>query len=402
MQFMRREEWRLLLLAAVVSVPVAILAVGAAITPETTDFRCFWTGAAFVATGRDPYDVTEWTRATSGVALDLFGRIRPSNCPGSYAYPLTTAIAMLPLGLLPLGIAAAIWELMIFATALAGTTLLARAAGLSRNLSLVFIVLVLMSQPFEQTVMSAQFGGLSLLALGLLAAPNVGSGRASLGVVLAAMKPHVIPLVPLIRARGESARSIILAVAPIAALVLVSLAVRPTWPLSWVAELGGQRREMFAASVSVWTLASVVQSPLLGPLLVAAAIVPMAFAARRARDLHVLDVIALVALAWLVVVPYGLTSDQPAPLAVAWVAILRRAVVPTVSPILVAALFVVAAILPWALFGTRFELLAYNGLELNGALVPVATAILLASALARSPRAVFAAHESANRFATSP
>jgi hypothetical protein len=212
----------------------------------------------------------------------------------------------------------------------------------------------------------------------------------------------VIPLVPLIRARGESARTIILAVAPIAALVLVSLAVRPTWPLSWVAELGGQRREMFAASVSVWTLASVVQSPLLGPLLVAAAIVPMAFAARRARDLHVLDVIALVALAWLVVVPYGLTSDQPAPLAVAWVAILRRAVVPTVSPILVAALFVVAAILPWALFGTRFELLAYNGLELNGALVPVATAILLASALARSPRAVFAAHESANRLATSP
>jgi len=401
MPSMSRDELRLLVLAAVVVVPVAILGFGAALTPETTDFRCFWTGAAFVATGRDPYDVAEWTRATSGVALDVFGRIRPGNCPGSYAYPLTTAIAMLPLGVLPLHVAAVIWELMIFATAVAGAALLARAASLSRYLSLALVVLVLMSQPFEQTVMSAQFGGLSLFAVGLLASQKVGPRRAGVGLIFAAMKPHVIHFVPLVRARGERARTIVVAVAPIGALLLVSLALRPAWPISWIAELIGQRRDMFGASVSLWTLASVAQSPLLGPALVVAAIVPLALAGRRARDLDLLDAIAVVALAWLIVVPYGLTSDQPAPLAVAWVAILRRAVTPSTSTAHVVALFVVGGILPWVLYGVRFDVLAYNGLEVTGALVPPATAIVLAAAFTRSRAVAVTSARSASQPALS-
>lgn len=402
MPTMSGQERRALILAAALLVPLAILGARVAITPETTDFRCLWTGAAFVLSGRDPYDLADWTRATYSVGLDAFGRMRESNCFGSYPYPLTTAIAMVPLGLLPLGIAAVIWELLIFAGALVGAALLAQAANLSRSLGLALAVIVLASQPFEQTVMSAQFGGLSVLALGLLAAPTLGSVRPGLGVLLAAMKPHIIPLVPLVRARGARAGVIVTALAPITLLALVSLALRPTWPLGWIAELGGQRREMFADAVSLWTLAAVAGIPALAPVLVGAGIVPMGVAAIRAHDLHVLDAIAVVALAWLLLIPYGLTSGQLAPLAAAWVAILRRAVTPTTSEALIVALLAVACVLPWAMYAVRFDVLAYKGLEVTGALVPLATAAVLAAALARSPGVVTSPEPSARGAATSP
>jgi hypothetical protein len=400
MRSMSRQEIRLLILAAIVAVPVAILGVAAATTPDTTDFRCFWTGAAFVATGRDPYDLAEWTRATYSVGLDAFGRLRESNCFGTYPYPLTTAVAMLPFGVLPLGIAAVIWEISVFVTAVVGAALLARAAALSRSLGLMLVVLILVSQPFEQNVMSAQFGGMSLLALGLLAAPSIGAGRAGLGVVLAAMKPQVIPLVPLVRARGERASAIAVGAAPLALLALVSLAVQPTWPIGWLTELGGQRRDMFGMEVSLWTLASVAGIPLLGPALVTAGLVPIVFAVRRARDLRLLDVIAAVALGWLIVNPYGLTSSHLAPLAAAWVAILRRAVTPTTSGPLVIALFVVAGVLPWAMYLVRFDILVYRGLEVTSALVPPVTAAVLAWALMRSPDSVVSRERTMDSVAT--
>jgi hypothetical protein len=402
MRTMSGQERRLLVLAAALLVPLAILGVRAAVTPETTDFRCLWTGASFVLSGRDPYDLADWTRATYSVGVDAFGRIRESNCFGSYPYPLTTAIAMVPLGALPIEVAAVVWQVLLFAGAVVGAGLLAQAAALSRSLGLALVVIVLASQPFEQTVMSAQFGGLSLLALGLLAAPRLGSIRPGAGVLLAAMKPHVIPLVPLVRARGERARTIVIALVPIAFLALVSFVVRPTWPLGWLAELTGQRREMFADAVSLWTLASVAGVPLLGPVLVAAGIVPMTVAAFRARDPHLIDAMAVAALAWLLLIPYGLTSGQLAPLAIAWAAILRRAVTPRTSEPLIVALMVVAGVLPWAMYAVRFDVLAYKGLEVTGALVPLATAAVLAAAIARSPRVVTTPERSAKGAVTSP
>ena len=368
------------------AVPLAILGVAAALTPETTDFRCFWTGASLLLTGQDPYDLAKWTPAVFSVGVDAFGRMRESNCFGTYPYPLTTAVAMLPFGMLPLSVAAPIWEVLIFVGAVAGAALLAQAAALSRAHALVLIVIVLVSQPFEQNVMSAQYGGLSVLAVGLIAAPTLGAGRAGLGLILAAMKPHIIPLVPLVRVPGQRLATIAAAVAPLALLALVSLALRPTWPQGWIAELTGQRREMLGMEVSLWTLASVAGVPALGPALVAAGIVPLAIAARRARELHVLDAIGLVALGWLILSPYGLTSSHLAPLAAAWAAILRRALVPAQSGPLILALFVVAGVLPWAMYLIRFDVLAYNGLEVTSALVPLATAFVLAAALARSPK----------------
>jgi len=46
----------------------------------------------------------------------------------------------------------------------------------------------------------------------------------------------------------------------------------------------------------------------------------------------------------------------------------------------------VAGVLPSAMYLIRFDVLAYNGLEVTSALVPLATAFVLAAALSRSPK----------------
>lgn len=381
------REVRLLLLAAVVALPVAVLGVRAAITPLTTDFFCFWTGSSFLLSGRDPYDQLEWARATSAVGVDAFGRIRDANCPGRFGYPLTTAVTMVPLAVLSLGHAAAVWELGIFVATVIGTALLARAAAVVRWLGIVLVVVVVISQPFEQTVLSAQFGGVSLLAIGLLAAPRVKTSLGSFALLLVAVKPHAVPLVPLVLLRTDRRRLAVVAM-PLLLLAVVSLALRPGWLASWIAELGGHRVAMFAEAVSLWTLANVAGQPLLGPVLIAAGMLPLLpiLIAGRAHDRHMLDVIAALALSWLLLSPYGRSDDQLAPLAVAWAAILRRAVIPQTSGWIVFALFSVAGVLPWMLYLVRFDVLAYGGLEVLNALVPPVTAWVLGLVVMRQDR----------------
>jgi hypothetical protein len=63
---------------------------------------------------------------------------------------------------------------------------------------------------------------------------------------------------------------------------------------------------------------------------------------------------------------------------------------------------VVAGVLPWAMYAVRFDVLAYKGLEVTGALVPLATAAVLAAAIARSPRVVTTPERSAKGAVTSP
>lgn len=138
------------MLLAVILVPLAILALRVAATSTTTDFDCFWSGSSFVLQGRDPYDESAWTAATSGTSLDAFDQMRGHNCYTRYLYPLTTAIAMAPIERLPPGVAAALWELAIFVAAGAGVALLARAARLARYDALALALLVAISLPFEQ------------------------------------------------------------------------------------------------------------------------------------------------------------------------------------------------------------------------------------------------------------
>jgi hypothetical protein len=180
-------------------------------------------------------------------------------------------------------------------------------------------------------------------------------------------------------------RMVALAIAPIAVLAVVSLFLEPTWPGRWLGSLSGDRRNLIAVSVSVWTLGAVTALPLLPAVIVVAALVPLAIAFVRRRPLDVLDAVAIGAVAWQIVVPYGLVGDQLASLALCWAAIYRR-IIAQGSPALAAALFTVAGILPWILYATRFDILAFGGLELSSTLVPPATALVLAAALLTTKR----------------
>ena len=368
---------------ALVLAPLAILGVLAAVTPQTTDFFCFWTGSRLVLEGRDPYSQAEWESATAGVTVDALGRLRAGNCAVRYAYPLTTAVALLPLGALPLGVAAAMWEIALFVGALSGLALLARAAGLDRADVLGFVLLVVSTEMFYGTVLNAQFGGLVLLALGVLATSPLGPVRSTIGFGLAMLKPHVITLVPLARATSLRRRSLLVPLVAGVVFLLVSIAIRPEWLASWTAELGGHRRQMFDEAVSLWTLERAIDAPGLAVLLLVPTIALLGVASRLARPLEPIDAMAIAAVSWQLVVPYGLSYDQLGPVAIAVAVMLRRTVAPARRRWMLPALGVVVVALPWILYSRGKDIIDQRAgeLEVLNALVPVAVAVLLAAAL---------------------
>lgn len=369
--------------------PWAILGVIAAVTPQTTDFFCFWTGSRLVLEGHDPYSQTVWESATAGVSTDALGRFRQGNCAVRYAYPLTTAVAMLPLGALPLGVAAAIWELAIFIGAGVGLTLIAKAARLDRADGLALVLLVVSTEMFYGTVLNAQFGGVVLLALGLLATSDLGPARGAMGLGLAILKPHVITLVPFARATSLSPRALFVPLMAVFAFFLVSTVFQPGWLASWFAELGGHRREMFDAAVSLWMLERAIDAPGLAVLLLAPTVALLGLAWWQARPLAPIDAMAIAALLWQLVVPYGLSYDQLGPVAIAVGVILRRTVTPPRRRWMVLALILVLVLLPWLFFSRGKDMIGGRAgeLEVLNALVPVGAAALLALSMLRTPRA---------------
>jgi hypothetical protein len=154
----RSRIGRLALFAAVVvtSVPIAAFSIAVALAPEPTDFMCFWTGAGLVAGGQDPYDPATWSAAVDGLFPNWAGLLRRSPCPGGYAYPLSTAVATLPLGLLPLRVAALIWMVLLVGGIAAGIILLARGSGLGSQRTLLFAAITLGSQPAWLTALTSQ------------------------------------------------------------------------------------------------------------------------------------------------------------------------------------------------------------------------------------------------------
>ncbi len=382
---MNRQSARTqLVLFALLLVPVAVFTIGTALTPAATDFLCFWTGARFTLDGRDPYDAAAWAAATGGYHVDMFGGLRPTNCPGAYAYPLTTAVAMIPLGAFPIGVAAVIWQMAFVLGLGAGLVFLARAAGLGRSEGLMLAVIVGGSQPLGLPMGGAGFGGLLVLATGLLATQELVHAGPVLGTLLAALKPHAIPFAVLVRLREfRSVPTIVAALAPIYVLVLASLIVDPGWPAKWGGELLGHRLEMAAVgqSATLWMLGRVAGIPALAPFLIGIGISALAIALWRVRG-HVdrLEAIALAIVAWQLVVPYALSGDQVPALAVIAVVVMRRA---AAAPGLMIALLAIGLLLPWMLYAIRYDVLAYGGLEVTNALVPLALALLLAVAIGR-------------------
>jgi hypothetical protein len=382
---------------SVLAVP-ALLALAAAVAsievvrePRLTDFFCFWTAARLVISGEDPYDQAVWSAATGGTIVDRNGRERTAPCPGRSGYPLTTSVALAPFGALPLAPAAALWQALLIGGALLGTLLVWRSFGNGPGGAGLFSTLVFASQPFAFTLITAQFGGLLLGLVGITLALEAARPRLSGALfALLALKPHVVALalvaVPvrwLWRGRGDA---VVGAVLVGAALLAVSLVLRPSWPVSWMGELGGHRLGMTEGTPTVWSLASIATGDArLGVAIIAALAAVYAFAI-RGRQLATVDVAALSLVATLLVSPYAGGHDQLL-LAPAWGAALAAAfrLLDWRRIALVAAVLVCASVLPWLFY---VDALLSRPNDAASGLVIIASALVHAASLATRPKGV--------------
>ena len=347
---------------SVLAVP-ALLALAAAFAsidvvrePRLTDFFCFWTAARLVISGEDPYDPNVWSEATAGTFVDRSGRERSAPCPGRSGYPLTTSVALAPFGALPLAPAAALWQALLIGGALCGTVLIWRAFSAGPGGTGLFATVVFASQPFAFTLITAQFGGLLLGLVGIALALEATRPRLAGAVfALLALKPHVVALALValpIRWSSRGPRVTVVGAALVAvALLAVSLGLRPSWPVSWIGELGGHRLGMTEGTPTVWSLASIATGDArLGIVVIAGLAAVYAFAS-RGRPLATVDVAAIALVGTLLISPYAGGHDQLL-LAPAWGAVLaaafrldrdwRRGA-------LVVTLLLCASVLPWLL-----------------------------------------------------
>jgi glycosyl transferase family 87 len=351
------------------------------------DPHYFWLGSRILAQGGDPYDAATWDAAVRA-SFAQFGAALPPPWPAEFRYPLWTAIAVLPLAALSLQAATAVWQLLLITGTVAGATLALRASGSPTRTLPLFLTLVLASQPFLFTVIVGQFGGVLLFAIGAYAFA-AGSGRqvaSGLALAMLALKPHVTAvLVPL--AVGEIVvrrrwRAFAAAAGIVVALVAASLALRPTWPLEWIALLTGPAAPGNGANLigvlatfgvdRVWVLVAIV-------LAIAAAAGLLAMSPRAP-----IDVVAVGACASFLVTPYSGSHDHLI-LAAAWARTLAVAMRSTAAhkAFLLGGLVLTVSLLPWALYA--FALRSRPDEALNG-FVPLAAFALLGLAYALERR----------------
>lgn len=367
---------------AAIVLPLLLLSAMIALAPYTSDFMCFWTGSRFVLEGRDPYDAIAWTEAMSGEYVDAFGQVRGTFCPGRYGYPLTTAIVLLPLGALPIEIAAPIWQALLVVGAVAGTVLVWRALDGPSSWLPYLLLLVLASQPLWNTVRNAQFGGLLLGTVGLVVYLIARHRFAAAGAaaVLLLLKPHITGPVLFGTWSRRTWRPAITSIVVASLLFAVSLVAQPGWPLGWSVELSSNRIEATSSAASGWTLASWLPGGRIAALAIIGVLSLAALALARRTSVTATEAVAVLACLTLVITPYSGSHDQVV-LVPAWAIVLRRSL-ERGDQLLLVALPLLAVVLPWALFATRG---LSGGVELS-AVIPVLASVVLLATLHRYPR----------------
>ncbi len=367
-----------ILFVVLVACAVLLLAGRAAITvrdAELSDFRCFYEAGRLVRGGLDPYDPALWATATKQDPT----RLPP--CPDTFAYPLWTAMAMAPLSVLSEPAALATWEVVLFASLVGGVAMLARAWPMLGGTKLLLPIL-LWSQPVFSAVANAQLGPIVFVGLAGLAF-FLERGRERVGAAawcLLLIKPNIVAIalvgVPLFRSRRFASYVVLFGTA----ILLLSLALVPTWPVDVLRVIFGQQLLADRDLGTLSALAIVLGLP--SAVGIAAAVMTLvAFVAvLPRRQLRPREIVAVLAAASFLVTPYARPHDEVA-LAVCWASALALAnmVEGAMRSALVFAVVGVALVLPWTL--TVLSLLGAP-LALH-ILVTLATAVLTAYALRR-------------------
>lgn len=359
------------------------LAANGALWYRTADFYCLREGARLLSIGADPYDPQVWRPVIEALSPDPFRGSATSSCVARYASPLWTAVVMLPFGALPLEVSASLWMAVSIGGVVLGMHWIWAAVGGSARLAPVFAACVVASQPFWLLLVGGQVNGL-LVGLVGAAVRLAASGRHGWsGALLVALvlKPQVagafVPAVLIREAVRGRSRPLIGAALMAAALVGASLALRPGWPAGWLDEIGGRRLGYAGLLPSAWGLANDLFGTLAwAPALIGAAVLLVAAIVRH-RPLTPTTFAALALPLSLFAMPHIWSYDflvlaLPWGVALALADRLRGAR----RTVMLAATVLVASLLPWSLFAVGIT----RGQENWSALVPVATALLVAAA----------------------
>jgi len=382
---MTSERVRTARLAAIVLV---LLVAGAAaarsnVYYQATDFFCLYHGARSLVVGHDPYDEAWWKEVTGGLYPDPSGHLVPSSCPGRYGYPLWTAVVMLPIGALPIELAASAWMAISLGAALAGAWLAWLAVRGPARLAPLYAILLVTAQPLWLLVIYGQITGVMLGLAGLFAM-LVARGRAAAGAALAglALKPQTVALaIPAIALRALALRRwrlLAVAIGTGAAMVVVPMLFLPGWIFEWLDELVVRRARVAVFLPTAWGFAAdVLGNAALGALLVAAVAIGCWLLVRRSR----VDDIGLFALTLplsLFATPYAWSYDFLV-LFVSYAFVMASAggAPPRTRTWLMVAAVALAGPVQWLLYTVAFP----RGNETVSAVVTAATALLVAAAL---------------------
>jgi len=202
------------------------------------DFSAFWAGARALSLGLDPYDARTWF-ATS-VQLGT----QPS-VTAVYGYPAHVAVVLLPLGLLPLEPAAAIWAFAGMIIAALGVRALLHTALPAAPVAHTLAGLALFgSQP---AITSFQVGQWTFLLVGCVAFATSAAlrGRAVAGLALTPLfaKPQLAlaaPFAMVLALPGRRLQTALLMSAVAVALAVAGWLAAPGWLGPWLAVVPGR------------------------------------------------------------------------------------------------------------------------------------------------------------------
>jgi hypothetical protein len=369
-----------------ITAALAVAVVGGFVTAaradfyQTTDFRCFWGGARAVVEHVDPYDRASWEGLVGRPTVEANGQL-VRICPDRFRYPLWTAVLVAPLGLAPLEAAAVGWAALNIAAVLFGIGWVWRVARATTGGALYAIV-VLSSQPFWVLQVNGQLGGLlfGVIALELWLAERGRLGAAGAALATLVAKPQLfavyLPFRVVSAVVAREPRYLIGAAATGLALVLVSLALVPSWPAAWLGDILGDRAGIHHRLATVWDLAAglgggaaLALVPVLG---VVASVVMLVRRHAPTRP----ELAALALAVSLFAAPYAWSYDFLA-LALPWGLTLANAAHAPLGWRPRVGVVVVATLLPWILYATAFQ----RGDESLSAIIPGATALLLAASI---------------------
>ena len=198
------------------------------------DFAGFWAGARALIDGVNPYDPAQWSAEIARLGVQ-----NPDTLV--FGYPGWVALALLPLGLLPLEWASALWTSAGLVAAVVAVRALLRsyAPGIPVVHALVAVGL-LGSRSAEATLFWGQWTFLTLAALAMcLVWLRAGlQRRAGLAALAMLAKPHLFIVsaitILLYAAARASWRSIAVAFVGAVAIAFASLIFLPNWLEAWV------------------------------------------------------------------------------------------------------------------------------------------------------------------------